>query len=120
MPAKRRAVTAFINRYPSNVRKILEKIRAAIRRAAPDAEETISYKIPAYRMDTDLVYFAGFKGHIGFFPTSSGIRAFKKELSGYETSKGTVRFPLDEPVPYRLISKIVRFRVKENSAKKKP
>jgi uncharacterized protein YdhG (YjbR/CyaY superfamily) len=117
---KNKAVSAFIRKYPANTRKILEKMRETIRKAAPDAEETISYMIPAYKQNRTLVYFSGFKDHIGFFPTSSGIRAFKKELSGYAVSKGTAHFPLDKPVPWGLIRKIVKFRVKENSIKKKP
>lgn len=110
---KSKQVTAFIKKYPPKVRKILAKARATIMKAAPKAEETISYGIPAYRMEKDLVYFAAFKEHLGFFPTSSGIRVFKKELAKYGTSKGTARFPLDKPIPFGLIAKITRFRVKE-------
>lgn len=115
---KNAAVSAFIGKYPPDVRKTLEKIRETIRKAAPRAEETISYMIPAYRLGRDLVYFSGFRDHIGFFPTSSGISAFKKELSGYKTSKGTVRFALDEPIPYGLISRIVKYRVRETTRPK--
>ncbi|MGD0566612.1 MAG: DUF1801 domain-containing protein [Candidatus Goldiibacteriota bacterium] len=120
MPAlkpKNKEVSAFIGKYPSNIRNILEKIRETIRRAAPEADEIISYKMPAYRMKKILVYFAAFKEHISFFPTSSGIKVFKKELSGYRTSKGTVSFSPDKPIPYGLIKKIVKFRVKEDSVK---
>ncbi len=113
---KSKAVSDFISKYPADVRKILQKVRQTIQKAAPKAQEVISYGIPAYKMNKDLVYFAGFTKHIGFFPTSSPVRMFKKELSGYATSKGTVRFSLDEPIPYGLIAKIVKFRVKEDSA----
>ena len=90
-----------------------------IRKAAPGAQETISYQIPAFRLNGDLVYFAAFKKHIGLYPRTTAITKFKKELNDYECSKGTVRFPLDQPIPYSLITKIVKFRVKENLAKAK-
>ncbi len=85
-----------------------------IRKAAPDAEETISYQIPTFTLKGNLVHFAAFKKHIGFYPTSTGIREFEKELSVYEGAKGSVQFPLDRSIPYDLISKIVKFRVREN------
>ena len=116
---KSKAVSAYIRKYPPNVRKILEKIRITIRKAAPEAEETISYRIPAYKMGRDLVYFAAFRDHISFFPTSSGVSAFKKELASHAVSKGTVHFKLDEPVPYGLIGRIVKLRVRETMAAKK-
>ena len=97
----------------------MKKLRQTIRKAAPEAEEVISYQMPAYKLQGMLVYFAAYKNHIGFYPTGSGIFAFKKELSIYECSKGTVRFPLDKPLPLGLIGKIVKFRVKENLEKKK-
>jgi len=96
------------------VQEILKKIRAAIKESAPAAEEAISYQIPTFKLHGNLVHFAAFKNHIGFYPTSSGILHFKKQLSGYELSTGTAQFPLDKPIPYDLIRKIVRFRVKEN------
>jgi len=92
----------------------LQKIRATIRKAAPNAEETINYGIPTFTLEGNLVHFAGFKNHIGFYPTPSGIEKFKKELSVYDGAKGSVKFPLNKPIPYTLISKIVKFRVKEN------
>ncbi len=95
------------------------KLRRTIRKAAPKAVETISYGMPAFRMGPVLVYFAAFKDHIGFFPTSSPIPAFKKELAGYKTSKGTIHFPLDRPIPFDLVTKIVKFRLKEISGKPK-
>jgi len=106
-----------IAKFPKDVQEILEKIRATIRKAAPDAEETINYGIPTFTLKGNLVHFAGFKNHIGFYPTPSGIEKFKKELSVYKGAKGSVQFPLDKPIPYGLISKIVKFRVKENLEK---
>ncbi len=94
-------------------------MRATIAKAAPGAEEGISYGIPVFKLHGNLVYFGGFKNHIGFFPTSKPIQAFKKELAGYATSKGTVRFPLDEPIPFALITRIVKFRVRDAKAKAK-
>lgn len=104
----------YIAGFPQNVQKILEKIRSTIRKAAPDAEETINYGIPTFTLNGNLVHFAGFKNHIGFYPTPSGIENFKEELSVYEGAKGSVQFPLDQPMPLSLIGKIVKFRVKEN------
>ena len=89
-------------------------MRQAIKDAAPEAEEVISYQMPAFKQNGILVWFAAFKSHIGFFPKAAAVEAFKKELSGYEVSKGTVRFPLDKPIPFDLVKKIVEFRVKEN------
>lgn len=106
-------VDIYISKFPENVREKLEKIRHIINETAPDAIETMSYGIPTFKLRTNLVHFAGYKNHIGFYPTPSGIEAFKKELTGYELSKGTVKFPLDKPIPYDLIKKIVEFRVKE-------
>ncbi len=114
-----RDIDEYISFHPENVRIQLERLRQAIRKAAPEAEEVISYQMPAYKLHGILVYFAAYKNHIGFYPTGAGIFAFKKELSIYEGSKGTVRFPLDKPLPLGLISKIVKFRAKENLAKKK-
>jgi uncharacterized protein YdhG (YjbR/CyaY superfamily) len=107
-------IDEYIAGFPTDVQGILEKIRVTIRNAAPEAAEKISYQIPTFYLKGNLVHFAGFKHHIGFFPTSSGVERFKNELSAYEISKGTIRFPLDKPVPFDLISKIVRFRVREN------
>jgi uncharacterized protein YdhG (YjbR/CyaY superfamily) len=99
---------------PEDVQKKLKEMRATIRAAAPEATEIISYQIPTFYLKGNLVHFAAFKNHIGFYPTSSGIQAFKKELSIYEGAKGTVRFPIDKSLPLKLISKIVKFRVAEN------
>jgi uncharacterized protein YdhG (YjbR/CyaY superfamily) len=119
---KNKAVSAYIKRYPANVRKILEKMRKTIRKAAPAAEEGISWGMPVYKLNRILTFFAAFKEHVSLFPAATGIKAFKKELAGYKTSKGTVRFALDKPIPYGLITKIVKYRVRENLAamKKKP
>jgi uncharacterized protein YdhG (YjbR/CyaY superfamily) len=112
-------IDEYIDTFPKSIQDVLQELRRTIRKAAPEAEEAISYQIPTFRLSGNLVHFAAFKNHIGFFPTSSGIRAFKKELSGYELSKGTVRFPMDKPLPLSLVSRIVKFRVKENLAKVK-
>ena len=111
------AIDKYIAIFPEDVQAILEKIRATIQNAAPDAEETINYGVPTFTLKGNLVHFAGFKNHIGFYPTPSGIEKFKKELSKYESAKGSVQFPLDKPIPYALIEKIVKFRVKENLEK---
>lgn len=107
----------YIASCPEDVRPKLEKLRRAIRSAAPEAEETISYRMPAFRLNGPLVYFAAFKTHFGFFPTSSPIPVFKAALASYETSKGTIRFPLDRPIPFDLVKKIVGYKVKENSSR---
>ena len=107
-------IDAYISQFPKDVQAILEKIRKTIRKAAPKAGEIINYGIPTFTLEGNLVHFAGFKSHIGFYPTPSGIEKFKKELSMYEGAKGSVKFPLDEPIPYELIAKITAFRVKQN------
>lgn len=103
----------YISLFPTDVQTILEKIRLTIKKAAPTTQETINYQMPTFTLHGNLVHFAAFKNHIGFYPTPSGIENFKKELSVYEGAKGSVRFPLDKPIPYALIGKIVKFRVKE-------
>ncbi len=108
------SIDEYIATFPEATQKILKKIRATIKAAAPDAEEKISYQMPTFTLKGNLVHFAAFKNHIGFYPTPTGIEKFKKELSVYEGAKGSVQFPLDKPIPYDLISKIVKFRVKEN------
>ena len=111
-------VDRYISGFPENVRELLGQLRHIIREAAPDAEEVISYQMPAYKLYGMLVYFAGYKNHIGFYPTSSGITAFRQELSAYKGAKGTVQFPLDKPLPLDIIKKIVAFRIAENLQKK--
>jgi len=110
-------VDAYISEYPESVQSLLTLMRDTIKTVAPEAEEVISYGMPAYKLQGVLVYFAGCKNHIGFYPTASGIEAFKQELSGYKSSKGSVQFPLDEPLPLGLITKIVQFRVAKNLEK---
>ena len=109
-----KTIDEYIAGFPQEVQEILEKVRRTIRKAAPDAEETIKYQMPTFTLEGNLVHFAAFKKHIGFYPVPSGIEKFKKELSVYEGGKGSVRFPLDKPIPFGLISRIVKFRVKEN------
>ncbi len=110
-------IDKYIANFPNEVQEILEKIRATIREAAPDAEETISYQMPTFRLNGNLVHFAAYKKHIGFYPAPSGIEKFKKELAAYQSAKGSVQFPLDRPIPYELIGKIVTFRARENLAR---
>jgi uncharacterized protein YdhG (YjbR/CyaY superfamily) len=109
-----RNIDEYIAGFPPDVQEILEKIRATVRKAAPDAEETISYQMPTFTLKGNLVHFAAFKKHIGFYPAPTGIEEFQQQLSVYEGGKGSVKFPLDKPIPLDLISKIVEFRVEEN------
>jgi uncharacterized protein YdhG (YjbR/CyaY superfamily) len=107
----------YIKTFPEQVQIILEKMRQTIRKAAPEAEEAISYQIPTFKLNGNLVHFAAFKNHVSFFPTARGVEAFKKELSRFKGSRGTVQFPLDRPIPYDLVRKITVFRRKENLEK---
>ena len=109
----------YIADFPKDIQVILKKIRATIKKAAPQAEEAIKYQMPTFVLEGNLVHFAAFKNHIGFYPVSTGIEKFKKELSVYKGAKGSVQFPLDQPVPYELIGKITKFRVQENLEKAK-
>lgn len=109
----------YITAFPKETQKLLKQLRTTIRKAAPEAEELISYAMPAYKLNGPLVYFAGYKNHIGFYPSTSGISAFKKELSVYKGAKGSVQFPLDKPLPLELVTKIVEFKVAENLQKVK-
>jgi uncharacterized protein YdhG (YjbR/CyaY superfamily) len=111
---KYKTVDEYFSHQTAQAQKMMSQLRNTIKKAAPDAEEVISYNIPAYRLQGMLVFFAAYKNHIGFYPTSSGIVNFKKELSKYKTSRGTVQFPVDGPMPLSLVTKIVKFRVKEN------
>jgi uncharacterized protein YdhG (YjbR/CyaY superfamily) len=104
----------YIASFPKEVQNILTQVRNTIREAAPDAEEIISYGIPTFTLKGNLVHFAAYKSHIGFYPTPSGIENFKNELSVYKGAKGSVQFPLDKPIPLDLINQITSFRVKEN------
>jgi uncharacterized protein YdhG (YjbR/CyaY superfamily) len=110
------SIDEYIAGYTSDVQKILEKVRDTIKKAAPGAEEAIKYQIPTFVLNWNLVHFAAFKNHIGFYPTPSGIEAFRQELSQYKSAKGSVQFPIDEPMPLSLIDRMVRFRVKEAKA----
>jgi uncharacterized protein YdhG (YjbR/CyaY superfamily) len=112
-----KTIDEYIAGFPPDVQVILQKIRLTIREAAPDAQETIKYRMPTFTLKGNLVYFAAFKHHIGLYPTPTGIEEFKSELSVYKEGKGSVQFPLDKPIPYGLISRIVTFRVKENLAR---
>jgi uncharacterized protein YdhG (YjbR/CyaY superfamily) len=112
-----RNIDEYIAGFPKDVRVTLQKIRATIKKAAPDAQETISYQIPTFRLYGTLISFAAFSKHIGLYPAPSGSERFNRELSAYRTSKSTVRFPLDKPVPYGLITRIVKLRVKANQGK---
>ena len=115
VPAK--TIPEYIAGYPPEVQQILETIRETIRSTAPEATETIAYGIPTFVLHGNLVHFAAYQKHIGFYPAPSGLEAFKDELSGYKGSKGAVQFPLDAPIPYDLIRRITAFRVQENLAK---
>ena len=110
-------INDYIAFCPADIRKTLIELRDTIKKAAPMAEEKISYQMPAFFQKGVLVYFAAQKNHIGFYPASSGVEAFKEELSEYSTSKGVIRFPYGKPLPLKLISEIVRFRVIENLEK---
>jgi uncharacterized protein YdhG (YjbR/CyaY superfamily) len=112
-----KTIDEYIAGFPPEVQEILQKIRLAIHEAAPDAQETISYQMPTFTLKGNLVHFAAFKSHIGFYPVPTGIEAFKDELAMYRQGKGSVQFPLDQPIPYELIRRIVIFRMQENLAK---
>lgn len=110
-------IDEYIAGFPAHIQEILQRIRATIREAAPEAQEAIKYRLPTFTLHGNLVHFGAFKDHIGFFPDPSGIEAFADELAPYRTSKGTVQFPLDKPIPYDLIRKVTAYRVQENLAK---
>jgi len=113
-----KTIDEYINTFPEDVRNILNELRQTIKEAAPEAEETINYQIPTFTLHGNLVHFAAFKNHIGFYPTPTGMEAFKKELSPYKGAKGSVQFPIDQPLPLPLIRRIVEYRVKENLERK--
>ena len=110
-------VDAYISGFPKDTQKLLKQVRATIKKAAPQAEEVISYGMPAYKLNGALIYFAGYKNHIGLYPMPSAIVAFKKQISDYNWAKGSVQFPFNKPLPLELIEKITRFRVKEDLQK---
>jgi len=112
-------IDEYIAGFPKDVQKILNKIRSTIKKAAPKAEEAISYQIPTFRLNGNLIHFAAYKNHIGLYPAPRAVEKFKKELERYGAGKSTVTFPLDEPIPHDLITKIVEFRAKQNLEKAK-
>ncbi|MBE0409468.1 MAG: DUF1801 domain-containing protein [Anaerolineales bacterium] len=113
-------IDEYIAGFPQDIQAILQEIRNTIRKAAPQAQETIKYRMPTFTLGGNLVHFAAFKNHIGFYPTPSGIDHLKEELSAYKSGKGSVRFPLDEPIPFDLIRRMVELRIKENLEKNPP
>jgi uncharacterized protein YdhG (YjbR/CyaY superfamily) len=116
-PAKN--IDEYIAAYPAEVQELLQTMRATIHKAAPDAEEAITYGIPTFKLNGNLVHFGGYKNHIGFYPAPMGIEAFKEETAQYEAGKGTLQFPIDQPLPLELVSRIVKFRVEKNLVKAK-
>lgn len=118
--SKPTSIDEYIAGFPKATQKPLEQIRQTVRKVAPGAEETISYSMPTFTLEGRyLVYFAGFKNHIGFYPAPIGIEEFEKELSGYKTGRGSVQFPLDKPMPLDLVRRIVKFRIRENLGRAK-
>jgi uncharacterized protein YdhG (YjbR/CyaY superfamily) len=117
MDTKVATIDQYIAAYPAHVQDILQKVRKVVAKAAPDATEKIGYGIPTFVYKGNLVHFAAYARHIGFYPGSAGIETFKKDLAGYKTSKGAVQFPLDKPIPYDLIEKITVYRYEENTSK---
>lgn len=113
------SIDEYIATFPEDIQKILQDIRAAVHVAAPDATEKISYQMPTFYLNGNLVHFAAFKHHIGFYPTPNGIASFERELSKYPRAKGSVQFPLNQPMPLKLIARIVKYRVAENLKKTK-
>ncbi|HEV7714412.1 MAG TPA: DUF1801 domain-containing protein [Steroidobacteraceae bacterium] len=109
-----KSIDDYIDLYPKDVQRLLEQMRRTVRLAAPKAEEKIAYGIPTLTLNGNLVHFAAFKRHIGFYPGAAGIATFKKHLSAYKSAKGSVQFPLDEPLPLALVTRITKFRVKQN------
>jgi uncharacterized protein YdhG (YjbR/CyaY superfamily) len=115
--AKPGTIEEYIAAFPAPTQMVLKQVHSCIKKAAPEAEETIGYGIPTYKLNGNLVHFGGYKQHIGFYPAPAAIKTFEKELSIYKSSKGAVQFPLDKPMPLTLITKIVKFRVKQNLEK---
>ncbi len=110
-------IDEYIAGFPADIQTILQKIRAVIHAAAPEAQEVISYQMPTFRQEGNLVHFAAFKNHIGFYPTPNGIEQFNNRVAVYKAGKGSLNFPLDQPIPYDLISDITQYRLQENLAK---
>lgn len=120
MESKAQDIDQYIAGFPEATRALLQQVRETIQKAAPEASETIKYGIPTFELKGNLVHFAGYKQHIGFYPTPSAMEAFTEALTNYKKAKGSVQFPLDQPLPLDLIEEMVVFRVKENLEKKKP
>ena len=116
---KFKSVEEYISFFPKETQIILNELRKIIRNTAPKAEEKISYNMPAFFQEDVVVYFAAYKNHIGFYPTPSGVKAFQKDISKYKSSKGAIQFPIDKPLPVKLITQIVKFRLQENLNKSK-
>lgn len=114
MTEKASNIDEYISGFPEDVQKILEQVRLTIKKAAPEAQEAISYAMPTFKLNGNLIHFAAYKNHIGLYPTPNGIEEFKEELSAYKGAKGSVQFPIDQPMPLDLISRITKFRVSEN------
>ena len=120
MTNKPQSVGDYISAFPKEIRNILEEVRATIKKAAPEAEEMISYAIPAFKLNgKGLIYYAGYKNHIGLYPSPKGDESFQKEIAAYKSGKSTLQFPVDKPMPLDLITRIVRFRIAENAEKVK-
>jgi uncharacterized protein YdhG (YjbR/CyaY superfamily) len=113
------SIDAYIATFPDEIQTILQKLRQTIQDAAPDAAEAISYQMPTFKLHGNLVHFAAFKKHIGLYPTPSGVDAFEQELAPYKKAKVSIQFPLDQPIPYELVTKIVEYRMQEQQARKK-
>jgi uncharacterized protein YdhG (YjbR/CyaY superfamily) len=119
MPTQFASIEDYVKTFPPEIQVILQKIRKTVHEAAPDAAEAIAYQMPTFRLSGNLVHFAAFKHHIGFYPTPSGTDKFAKEIAPYRHAKGSIQFPLDKPIPYDLIEQIVKFRLAENLKKKR-
>lgn len=113
------SIDEYIAGFPKEIQKILQEVRATVRKAAPGAEETIKYAMPTFMLNGNLVYFAAWKNHLGFYPAPTGDEAFKKDLAPYKSGRGSIQFPFDKPMPLALITKIVKLQVKKNREKKK-
>jgi len=118
-------IDEYISNFPEDIREILQQLRVTIQEAAPNAVEKIRYQMPTFALAGNLIHFAAYKNHIGLYPTPSGVKSFEKQLSVYKSGKGSIQLPLDQPIPYALVTKIVKYRVKENvsalaARKKKP
>jgi uncharacterized protein YdhG (YjbR/CyaY superfamily) len=112
-------INEYISEFPEEIRVILEQVRETIQQAAPEAKEAIRYGMPTFVLNGNLVHFAAYKNHIGFYPAPSGIDAYLDDLAVYRTGKGTIQFPINQPIPFNLVKKVVEFRVNENLGKRK-